>query len=83
MATESSVTPSVVAATMGITSLERHITLDRSMYGSDQPASLEEPGLKNLVNSIRKIPVVLGEVVEKKIIKDEINIAKKLRYWEK
>ena len=53
------------------------------MYGSDQPASLEEPGLKNLVNSIRKIPVVLGEVVEKENYKDEINIAKKLRYWEK
>ena len=80
---ESSVTPSVVAATMGITSLERHITLDRSMYGSDQSASLEEPGLRNLVNAIRKIPIVLGEVIEKKIIKDEIKIAKKLRYWEK
>ena len=51
---ESSVTPSIVAATLGISSLERHITLSRAMYGSDQSASLEEPGLVNLVNSVKK-----------------------------
>ena len=38
----------------GISSLERHITLDRTMYGTDQSASLEENGLKTLVSSVRK-----------------------------
>ena len=79
---EASVVPSIVAATLGISSLERHITLDRSMYGSDQSASLEEPGLKNLVNSVRKIPIVIG-TQDKKIFEEEVPVAKKLRYWEK
>ena len=67
---------------LGASSLERHITLDRSMYGSDQSASLEKSGLKQLVDTIRKIPKVIGNEKEKKIIKDEIPVAKKLRYWE-
>jgi len=79
---ESSVTPSIVACTFGISSLERHITLDRSLYGSDQSASLEYVGLSNLINSIKKIPIVIGSH-EKKIFKEEMVIAKKLRYWEK
>ena len=79
---ESSVIPSVIACTIGISSLERHITLDRAMYGSDQSASLENVGLSNLINSIKKIPVVIGSS-EKKVFKEEILIAKKLRYWEK
>ena len=79
---EASVVPSIVAATLGISSLERHITLDRSMYGSDQSASLEESGLKNLVNSVRKIPIVIG-TQDKKIFEEEVPVAKKLRYWEK
>ena len=79
---ESSVSPSIVAVCLGASSLERHITIDRSMYGSDQSASLEESGLKQLVDTIRKIPKVIGNEKEKKIIKDEIPVAKKLRYWE-
>jgi len=79
---ESSVVPSIVASTFGISSLERHITLDRSMYGSDQSASLEEPGLTQLISSINKIPVVVGSS-DKKIYDEEIKVAKKLRYWEK
>ena len=43
------------AAALGITSLERHITIDRSMYGSDQSASVEPAGLALLVGSVRKI----------------------------
>ena len=78
---EASVVPSIVAATLGVSSLERHITLDRSMYGSDQSASLEEPGLRNLISSIKKIPVVIGKE-DKKIFEEEIAVAKKLRYWE-
>ena len=79
---EPSVSPSLVAVTLGATSLERHITLDRSMYGSDQSASLEERGLKELVSIVRKIPTVIGGG-EKKILDCETNVAKKLRYWEK
>ena len=77
---ESSVSPSLVAATLGAVSIERHITLDRSMYGSDQAASLEYPGMKNLVDTIRKLNLIIGD--GKKVITDiEQEVAKKLRYW--
>jgi len=66
------------AAAMGITSLERHITLDRSMYGSDQSASIEPNGLRMLIGAVRKIEKAMGDGV-KKIIEDEIPIARKLR----
>ena len=46
---------SYAATALGITSLERHITLDRSMYGSDQSASLEPSGMFQLVGGVRKI----------------------------
>jgi len=75
---ESGVAISVAAAAMGITSLERHITLDRSMYGSDQSASLEPVGLRNLIGSIGKIAVAMGDGI-KTIIDDEVPIASKLR----
>ena len=77
---EPSVSPSLIAACLGATAIERHITQDRSSYGSDQAASLEEVGLKNLVDMVRKIPVVLGDGV-KTITEQEKIIAKKLRYW--
>lgn len=69
---------SVAAAALGITSLERHITLDRTMYGSDQTASMEPTGLRILVGGIRKIEVAMGDGV-KRIIADEVPIAEKLR----
>jgi len=69
---------SYAAAAMGITSLERHITLDRAMYGSDQSASIEPNGLRILVGSVRKIEKAIGNGV-KKIIADEVPIAEKLR----
>jgi len=75
---------SYAAAAIGITSLERHITLDRSMYGSDQSASVEPPGLRQLVGAVRKIEQAMGDGV-KRIIDAEVPIAKKLRehlYWE-
>lgn len=75
---ESGLAVSYAAAALGITSLERHITLDRAMYGSDQAASLEPAALKNLVSAVRKIQIALGDG-KKRIIKDEIPIAKKLR----
>ena len=52
------------------------------MYGSDQAASLEEAGLRNLVQSIKKIPIIIGSD-DKKIFAEELPVAKKLRYWEK
>ena len=69
---------SYAAAAMGITSLERHITLDRAMYGSDQSASIEPNGLRMLVGAVRKIEKAIGDGV-KKIIADEVPIAEKLR----
>ena len=69
---------SYAAAALGITSLERHITLSRAMYGSDQAASVEPMGLKNLVGGVRKIATAIGDG-EKKIIDAEKPIAKKLR----
>ena len=69
---------SYAAAGMGISSLERHITLDRSMYGSDQSASLEPRGLREMIGSIRKVELCFGDGV-KKIIEEEKPIAKKLR----
>ena len=77
---ESSVSPSIVAATLGAVAIERHITLDRAMWGTDHSASLEANGLNQLVGSIRKISVVLGDGVKKKI-EAETEVAKKLRYW--
>jgi N-acetylneuraminate synthase len=50
----------VAAVALGATSIERHITLDRTMYGSDQAASIEAASLNAFVNSIRIIPGVLG-----------------------
>jgi len=79
---EPSVSPSIVAASLGAVSIERHVTLNRSMYGSDQAASLEIHGLRTLVGSIRKIKHILGDG-EKKITPEELEVAKKLRYWEK
>lgn len=78
---ESSVSPSVIAAMMGAIAIERHITLDRAMYGSDQAASLEAPGLNQLVNVLRKMPQLLGNG-EKHFSDAEKAVAKKLRYWD-
>ena len=75
---ETGIAISTAAAAMGITSLERHITLDRAMYGSDQSASLEPGGLRQLVGAVRKIELALGDGV-KKICDDELQVAKKLR----
>ncbi|MDB2469182.1 N-acetylneuraminate synthase family protein [Alphaproteobacteria bacterium] len=69
---------SYAAAALGITSLERHITLDRSMYGSDQAASVEPGGFRQLVGAIRKIEMALGDGV-KRTIDEEKPIAEKLR----
>ena len=69
---------SYAAAALGITSLERHITLDRAMYGSDQSASVEPRGLRELVGAVRKIEQAMGDG-EKRILDAEVPIARKLR----
>ena len=69
---------SYAAAALEITSLERHITLDRSMYGSDQSASVEPVGFKQLIGAVRKIELAMGDGI-KKTIEAEIPIAKNLR----
>lgn len=68
----------IAAVMLGATSIERHITLDRSMYGSDQAASLEPQGLIRLVRDIRTIDKILGDGV-KKVWPSEIPVMKKLR----
>ena len=67
------------AASLGISSLERHITIDRSMYGSDQSASIERNGLIQLVGTVRKIELAMGKPMLGNITNEEKIIAKKLR----
>jgi len=69
---------SYAAVALKITSLERHITLNRAMYGSDQSASIEPAGFKQLVGAVRKIELAMGDGI-KRIIEAEIPIAKNLR----
>lgn len=69
---------SYAATALGISSLERHITLDRAMYGSDQSASVEPAGLRQLVGAVRKIEKAMGDGV-KRVIDAEVPIAMKLR----
>ena len=70
---------SYAASAMNITSLERHFTLDRSMYGSDQSASLSPRAFKDLVGGVRKIELAINGPKTKKILDIEVPIAKKLR----
>ncbi len=76
---ENGVVVSLAAFMLGISSLERHVTLDRTMYGSDQAASLELGGMKFLTESIDKIKQSIGVPSVGKIIEKEIPIANKLR----
>ena len=76
---ENGVAVSLAAFMLGISSLERHITLDRTMYGSDQAASLEPKGLNNLSDSINKMFLALGEEKLGHILEEEKPILKKLR----
>jgi len=69
---------SYAATALNITSLERHITIDRSMYGSDQSASVEPSGYRQLVGAVRKIELALGDGI-KKTIEAETSIANNLR----
>ena len=69
---------SLIAVTLGATSLERHITLDRTMYGSDQAASLEPGGLERMVRDINGVEAIMGDG-KKRVWDSEIPVKKKLR----
>tara|TARA_B100000787_G_scaffold121839_1_gene91631 strand:- start:407 stop:1240 length:834 start_codon:yes stop_codon:yes gene_type:complete len=75
---ENGIAVSLAAIGMGITSLERHITLDRTMYGSDQAASMEPNGFSLLVKSALKAQKALGNG-QKRILEEENEIINKLR----
>jgi len=68
----------VAAVTLGATSIERHITLDRAMYGSDQAASVEAHALGNFVETMRTIEGIIGSGV-KTLTNSELEVRKKLR----
>ena len=77
---ESSVTPSLMAMLLGAEVIERHITLDRAMWGTDQSASLSSAGLRNLSEVLSKVPSTLG--TGKKIFSDnEKKMLRKFKYW--
>ncbi len=76
---ESGLAVSYAAAMMGISSLERHITLDRSMYGSDQASSLELKGMIELISVIKKMQIAAGKIMTGHVLDEEKSIAKKLR----
>jgi N-acetylneuraminate synthase len=76
---ENGIAISVCASVLGATSIERHITLDRTMYGSDQSASIEFAGMKNMIGQIGVMQTAIGVPSIGKIIDEEIPIAKKLR----
>lgn len=69
---------SYAAVALGATSIERHITLSRAMYGSDQAASVEPAGFRQLVGALRKIEKAMGSGTIDMNPK-EISVAKKLR----
>lgn len=68
----------VCAVMLGATSIERHVTIDRTLYGHDQAASLEPLGLRRLVRDIRTVDKILGDG-KKRVWSSELPAQKKLR----
>jgi N-acetylneuraminate synthase len=75
---ESGLAPSIGAVALGACVIERHITLDRAMFGTDHAASLGPSGLTRLVRDIRILEISLGDSA-KKVMASEVPIMKKLR----
>lgn len=75
---EKGLAPTIAAVALGATHVERHITLDRAMWGSDQAASLKIGGLLRLVASIREIERSLGDGI-KRVYDGELASKKRLR----
>lgn len=70
--------PSAASVVLGADLVERHITLDRTMWGTDQAASIEPYGLKRLVRDIRRAEIILGDGI-KRVYSSEKAVLKKLR----
>jgi N-acetylneuraminate synthase len=75
---ETGLSPTWAAIALGASFVERHITLDRAMWGSDQAASIEVDGFHRLVRNIRDIEVALGDGI-KRVYDSELGFRKKLR----
>ena len=75
---ESGLAPSLFARMLGAEVIERHITLDRSLWGTDQAASVELPGLQHLVRDLKRIKICLGNGI-KKVYDSEKKVMEKLR----
>ena len=76
---ETGIASSVAAAVLGACSVERHVTLDRSMWGSDQAASLEPNGITRLIRDIRLVEQSMGDGVKRVYERRKLPIIKKLR----
>lgn len=70
--------PSILSVEVGASAVERHITVDRTLWGSDQAASLEPEGLRRMVRDIREVKKVLGDGI-KVVYDSEIPVRNKLR----
>jgi N-acetylneuraminate synthase len=77
---EKGILPTLLAVVTGANVIERHITLDKEMYGSDQSASLEPQELNELMTNISSLAGIFGNG-EKVISESEAAVAEKLRYW--
>lgn len=77
---EKTVSPSIFAYFLGANYIERHITLDRSMWGTDQAASLSSDGMINLTKILKKSSITLGKGI-KTTSKEEKEMLKKFKYW--
>jgi N-acetylneuraminate synthase len=75
---ETGIASSVAAAAIGACMVERHVTLDRSLWGSDHAASLEPNGITRVVRDIRLVELALGDGV-KKLLPSEVPVMQKLR----
>ncbi len=75
---ETGLAPTWAAVALGASFVERHITLDRAMWGTDQAASVEILGMMRLVSNIRDIEASLGDGI-KKVYESELSARKKLR----
>ena len=75
---ETGIPTSVAAAVLGACMVERHITMDRAMWGSDQSASLEPNGISRLVRDIRLCEQSMGDGI-KRVYDEEVPVMKKLR----
>jgi N-acetylneuraminate synthase len=80
---ESTVLPTLIAMSYGAVAIERHITLDRAMWGTDQSASLSKQGIETIVAAKQRIHLIRGNnfKTKKKYLKLEHEKLKSMKYW--